>query len=586
MPNEPTPVGSAEEPSELLAATYAATLVDEWVRQGVVHAVVCPGSRSTPLAVALAAHDGLAVHVQHDERSAGFMGLGIGLATGQPAVVLTTSGTAAVELHPAVVEADLAAVPLLAVTADRPPELRGVGAPQTIDQRELYGPSVRWFADPGPPSGRGRDGWRRLAADAVAATVGPVPGPVHLNVAFREPLVGRPGPLAPVDESTARSEPEPVVLTEAQLSRLVEEVEDRNGIIVAGVRAARSPAAAAAVSALAARLGWPVLADHLSGCRRDSPEVVTCFDAMLRIDEVATALRPEVVLRLGGLLASRVTNDWLAGLGVRQFAVDPTGRAPDPDAVVTERLWADIGDTCAKLDDALARLELPAERQWLDQWRAAERLAVAAVESTMATSGGLTEPGAARAALAAVPHGGTLVVSSSMPVRDLEWYSPAGGDLRVVANRGANGIDGVVSTAVGVALASGPVVCLVGDVAFLHDASALMGVTRRGVDLAIVVVDNDGGGIFSFLPQASALEPARFEQLFGTPHGTDLAAVGAAHGLVTTVVTTHAGLEAALVGWRDRRGPALVVARSDRAANAEFHGRLNAAVAAALRSVP
>jgi 2-succinyl-5-enolpyruvyl-6-hydroxy-3-cyclohexene-1-carboxylate synthase len=579
--NAPAP-GPSSEAAELVASTYAATLVDEWIRQGVRHAVICPGSRSTPLAVALSERAELAIHVHHDERSAAFMGLGIGLATGDPAVVLTTSGTAAVELHPAVVEADLAAVPLLAVTADRPPELRGVGAPQTIDQRELFGASVRWFADPGPPANRRRDSWRTLAADAYAATVGLVAGPVHLNAAFREPLVGPAGELAPVDATEARTRPDPMVLTDDQVSRLVDELEDRNGIIVAGVRSAPTAADAAAIAGLSARLGWPVLADHLSGCRRSSSEVVGCFDAILRVEGAAAALRPEVILRLGGLLASRVTNEWLAGLGVPQFAIDPTGRAPDPDAVVTERLWAHVGNACGQVDRALARLELPVESRWLNQWRDAERVAAAAIESTMGSVGGLSEPGAARAALAAVPAGGTLMVSSSMPVRDLEWYSPARDDVRVVANRGANGIDGVVSTAVGLALAAGPVVCLVGDVAFLHDQSALIGLARRGADVAIVVVDNDGGGIFSFLPQADALESGRFEQLFGTPHGTDLAALGVAYGLPTTQVSTHAGLESALVGWRDRRGTALIVARSDRRTNVEFHRRLNAAVAAAL----
>lgn len=579
----PQPEPEAPEPvDESVAATFSATLVDEWVRQGVRQAIVAPGSRSTPLALALAEHRGLDVEVHTDERAAAFMALGLGIATGRPAVVLTTSGTAAVELHPAIVEADFACVPLLAVTADRPPELRGVGAPQTIDQIDLFGRSVRWFVDPGPPEDRFRDGWRHLAADAVAATVGMVPGPVHLNLAFREPLVGAPGAVPAAQPEHDRPAAPVWGLLDEQLGRVVAALEGRRGLIVAGGGACRTPDDLAAVGALAAVLDWPVVADHLSGCR-GLPSAVGGVDALLRELGDETELRPEVVLRLGGLVSSRVLNEWLAQSGATQLAVHSSGRAPDPDAVVAERFHAAVGPACGALAAVLERRAHPPAADWAERWRGLSDAATRAVDRALGRHGELTEPGAARVALAGVPQGGALVVSSSMPVRDLEWYAPARAGIDVYANRGANGIDGVVSTAVGVALTGRPVVALVGDLAFLHDSNALLGLARRGIDLVVVVVHNDGGGIFSFLPQAATVPEARFERLFGTPHGVDLGALAAAHGVASTTVSTHAGLEAALVGWRDRRGVQVVVARSDRRANVEVHREVNAEVAAAVR---
>ncbi|MCC6225641.1 MAG: 2-succinyl-5-enolpyruvyl-6-hydroxy-3-cyclohexene-1-carboxylic-acid synthase [Microthrixaceae bacterium] len=578
------PNDSPGGPQELISATYAATLVDEWVRHGVRQAVVCPGSRSTPMAVALADDRRLDVEMCHDERSAGFIALGIGKATGRPAIVLTTSATAAVELHPAVVEADHAAVPLLALTADRPPELRGVGAPQTIDQRDLYGGSVRWFVDPGPPEERHRAGWRHLAADSFAATLGIVPGPVHVNLAFREPLVGAAGAIEGPGEEHDRVGPQAWTLLDDQVARLVPLLEGRRGVVVAGSAAALNHTDAREIDELAAVLGWPIIADHLSGCRAGVRGRIESFDSILRVPELAEELRPETVIRIGGLPASRVLGQWLATSGAMQFAIDRYGRSPDPDGVVTERFHVDVASAALALRTALERRAHPGSDGWATRWAGIEASARVAIDGVIRSFSELSEPGAARAALAAVPTGGTLMVSSSMPIRDLEWYSPGRLDVAVLANRGANGIDGVVSTAVGVALSGVPVVALVGDIAFLHDSNALLGLARRGVDLAIVVIDNDGGGIFSFLPQAEALEPARFERLFGTPHGVNLGALVAAHGIGVTAVTTHAGLEAALVGWRDRRGVQVVLAASERSRNAALHRSINDSVAAALCS--
>ena len=552
-------------------ATFAATLVDEWVRGGVRHAVVCPGSRSTPLALALAADGRLTVHVHHDERSGGFLALGIGLATGIPAVVLTTSGTAAVELHPAVVEASYGRVPLLACTADRPPELHQVGAPQTVDQAHLYGRAVRWFSDPGVADEAAAGTWRSLAARALLEATGSPAGPVHLNLPFRDPLVADPGPLPDgradggpwhVRLGGAAAEPAPVDhLTGTE-----------RGVIVAGGRGAD----AASVAALADATGWPVLADPRSGCR--VPGSVATADALVRVAPFADAHRPEVVVRLGEPPASKVLGQWLAASGARQVAVDADGTWFDPDRTAAAVVTADPSTWCR----TVAARGGPGPGRWASSWTAAEAAAQEAIGRTLAAHPEVTEPGVARRVVEAMPDGSTLVVSSSMPVRDVEWYGPPRTGLRVLANRGANGIDGVVSTAVGVAAAGGQTALLIGDVALLHDANGLLGLADRGLDLTIVVVDNRGGGIFSFLPQAGSLGTDRFERLFGTPHDVDPAALAAVHGLAALRAHDADGVAAALAATVRTEGTQVVVAETDRAANVSVHDELHAAVAAAL----
>ena len=322
-------------------ATFAATLVDEWARDGLTDAVVCPGSRSTPLALALAAHGGVRLHVHHDERSGAFLALGLGLASGRPALVLTTSGTAAAELHPAVVEADLAAVPLLVCTADRPPELRDVGAPQAIDQVHLFGRSVRWYGDPGVPEAAGRDRWRALAARAYATTIGARPGPVHLNLPFREPLVGTPGPVPPpragrpwtaVVEGAASAGPSAPPGAAApslppELEALVDDLAGRRGVLVAGL----APVDGAAVHAAAEALGWPVVAEPRSPAWMPAPTLVPHIDAVLRSPRAAAVLRPDVVVRIGAPGSSRVVNEWFAGTGAHEVVVGAPGWS-DPAA--------------------------------------------------------------------------------------------------------------------------------------------------------------------------------------------------------------------------------------------------------------
>ena len=590
--NGPT-AGSTANVGDVQAA-FAATLVDEWVRGGVRHAVVCPGSRSTPLALAVAAEPRLALHVRLDERSAGFLALGIGLASGVPAVVVVTSGTAAAELHPSVVEADLAQVPVIVCTADRPPELRDVGAPQTIDQTHLYGRAVRWFADPGVPDVAARASWRSLGARSVAEAVsGPTgPGPVHCNLPFREPLVGDaavggiPGGRAD-DQPWHRIAGGPVApppgLVE-ELSRSIGTVPGSRGLIVAGAGCGD----AGSVLALAESLSWPVLADPRSGLRTGSGVVVAAADGILRAPVFAADHRPEAVLALGGRWASKVVATFLAG--VPTTVVDPFWSWPDPERGVERLVRCDPTLLCRALGDALAGPgagSAPLGADWLSEWQGAEQRARRAIEDAVDRGPGWDEPTLARRLVAALPAGVPLVVSSSMPVRDVEAFgAPRDDPPRVLVNRGANGIDGVVSTALGVAHACGPTVALVGDLAFLHDVSALVGSAGGAAPLTVVVADNGGGGIFSFLPQAAALDPSTFERLFGTPQAPDVAAVAEGLGWRVDEVddrTTPGELVRILHGALGGGGGTVVRVRlPDRTSNVAAHDRINAAIVAAV----
>jgi 2-succinyl-5-enolpyruvyl-6-hydroxy-3-cyclohexene-1-carboxylate synthase len=547
-------------------ATFSATLVDEWVRRGLTDAVICPGSRSTPLAVALAAR--LNVHVRLDERSAGFYAIGLALATGRPAVICVTSGTAAAELHPAVVEAHHARVPLIVCTADRPPELLDTGASQTIDQVGLFTTATRWSVHPGVPTPEQASVWRPLAARAVGeAMLGSSgPGPVHLNLAFREPLTGMPDELP--------SRPGPAIGSPATRVSLPDLVPlGGNGIIIVGGLTPEPPTAAL-VQALADRLHWPVLGDPRSGCRY--PGTIAAADAIVRTDPPA----PKTVLLLGspwlskalGAYVSRSTEE-----GARVVVVDPWHQWTDPTRVATEFHHCDTDEwLAAAIESAQA-----ADPAWLASWRAMEDAAQSAIDEALATE--LSEPLVARHIYAhAAGSGASVVVSASMPIRDLEWYAaPQPSPPRVLANRGANGIDGVVSTALGVAAgspASCSTIALMGDLAFLHDVSGLVNLDLEA-RCTFVVVDNGGGGIFSFLPQAGALEPEVFERLFGTPPRSDIGAVARGFGLSVHEVTTTDELKAAL----DQPAPAMIHVRvRDRAENVALHEAINQAVRRAL----
>jgi 2-succinyl-5-enolpyruvyl-6-hydroxy-3-cyclohexene-1-carboxylate synthase len=466
---------------------------------------------------------------------------------------------------------------MLVCTADRPPELQGVGAPQTIDQRNLYGAATRCFENPGVPDDADAGSWRALARRMVQSCVGPHAGPVHLNLAFREPLVGEAGPLPGRDDTedsaglTFRAQlDEAVAADPADLRWVSESCAEQRGVIVAG----RGVDDAAGVVALAERLGWPLIADPRSGCRHSnvrSEAVVAHTDAILR-HAIADSLRPDVVLRFGEPPSSKVVNGWLASSGARHIVVSPSRAVHDPDRVVERQILAGVASFASRIEAD------PAPVEWSERWRRVNAAASSALDAAFAASDALTEPLVARIVASQLPAGSRLMVSSSMPIRDLEWFAsdvvPA-----VYANRGANGIDGVTSTAVGVALATeGTVGLLTGDIAFLHDINALLGLVRRSVDLRVVVVDNDGGGIFSFLPQAASTDRVTFEQLWGTPHGADITALAAAHGLATRECVTVAELKGALAV----RGPVVIRVPTNRDENVTAHDVLNRAVATVL----
>jgi 2-succinyl-5-enolpyruvyl-6-hydroxy-3-cyclohexene-1-carboxylate synthase len=576
-------------------ATFAATLVDEWLRAGVHDAVVCPGSRSTPLALALAERAEMRVHVRLDERGAAFFAIGCTLASGQPTVVLTTSGTASAELHAGVVEAHHAGVPLLVCTADRPPDLHGVGAPQTIDQRGLFGGAVSWSVEPGVADATGARWWRSIAARSVveARFARGGPGPVHLNLAFADPLVGSPGALPPGRGDGGpwhEVRPPHDQPSGEEMAAWSGRWSGRRGLLVVGADGG-SPEH---VYGLADSLGWPVLADPRSGCRLPRPASVAAADAILRDPAVRAALEPEIVVLLGAPWASKVLGSFVtesAGRGASVVAVERPGRWSDPDRVVGERWPVDPDAWLHGARQAVVALGAASVTEWEGRWRSAEEAAQRAIDATLAqesaaSRGGLSEPALGRRLLSLVPSRAVVVASSSMPIRDLEWFTPTLPDPpRVVANRGANGIDGVCSTARGVATGGSPTVGVVGDLAFLHDVSALVSpLDAAPASCTLVVVDNAGGGIFNFLPQAAVLEGSRFEALFGTPQTASVLDVARGFGLPVTQARTEATLEAAL---RERVGsPGLSVVHAPmpgRPENVALHGRIDAAVAAAVR---
>ena len=598
---------------------FALTLVDELARAGLTDACLAPGSRSAPLALALAEHPAVRVHVHVDERSAAFFALGAAKRAGRPAAVLCTSGTAAANLHPAVLEADHARAPLLLLTADRPPELRGTGANQATDQLKLYGTAVRWFCEVGPPTDGPDAGryWRSLASRAWAAASGPPAGPVHLNLAFAEPLVppraggaaGGTAPLVPPPAGGAAAGASGRALREpssrwprlggepapgrpggapwtaapaatpppgtAEIAALAAAVRAApRGVLVAGWGAELAPRA---VDLFAAASGWPVLADPLSGARR-GPHAVSAYDGLLRAPRFAAAHRPELAVRVGGGPTSKALAGWLDE-SVPQVLVDPAGGWLDPGRTASLRL---VADPSSLLAATAAALTGPRGGDWLAGWLEAERLARGAIDGLI---DGWPEPfegQVARDLVDGLPDGATLVVGSSMPVRDVDAFARPRDGLRFVANRGLSGIDGFVATALGVAAAGEePVAALCGDLSLLHDASTLLGAAGRPRGAVLVVCDNDGGGIFSFLPQAR-LPAELFEPLFGTPHGLDLAALAAAARLPCRQVEKAADLLPALHAALAGGGTELLLVAGDRATNLARHRAVTEAVAAAV----
>ena len=561
------------------STAFGIAFTDELVRCGLREVVLAPGSRSTPLAMAFGEaerHGLVRLHVRIDERSASFTALGLAKTSRQPVAVLCTSGTAAANFHPAVIEADESAVPLLVLTADRPPEMRGTGANQVIDQLKLYGSAVRWFCEAGVPEARpGMAGyWRSLACQAWAQAsgrAGGLAGPVHLNLAFREPLVpGDAGAPAWPESLDGRPDGRPWTSFEpGEPARDELEVPwTERGVVVCG----DGDYDALGLVKLAERAGWPVLAEPSSGGRR-GPNALAAYQYVLATAEFMARHAPELIVSAGRPGLSRPQSALLGAGSARRHVViaQGPGRWADPQRAATD---------VARAVRLTAAPGPQSSGSWLAGWRRADDAARRAVDAVLDDDDSLTEPRLARDLANQVPEGSLLWTGSSLPVRDVDFHLSPREDLRILASRGASGIDGTTSSAIGAALAhGGPAFALIGDLTFLHDAPGLaLGPGEPRPDLCLVVVNNDGGGIFSTLEQAAF--PGTFERIFGTPHGTGLHHLAAAFGLPYVRLEQAADLSKALPGT----GLRVVEAQTDRAAGAALRARLREVAAEAIRS--
>jgi 2-succinyl-5-enolpyruvyl-6-hydroxy-3-cyclohexene-1-carboxylate synthase len=553
-------------------------IVDELARCGMRHAVTSPGSRNAPIALTLAAEERIETVSVIDERAAGFMALGMAKATGSPVAVTCTSGTAVANLLPALVEAYEARVPLIVLSADRPPELRNVGAGQAIDQIEIFGSAAKWFVEVGngEPGREWATHMRSLACRAWWTALGDRPGPVHLNLPLREPLSPRAEDIEASDWQ-GREDGCPWVERIAAPPRLGDTETDRiaqriaavpRGAIVCGWTGGD---VAGPVTALAAQLGWPVLAEPTSGLRygpHDHSHVVAHYDALLRSEAFGRAQAADLVVRVGDSPTSKPLRTWLAGRP--QLVIDPHAAWHEPTRTAETLLHADPAATCTALADAVADRSPRRDDRWLGTWLAADAVASQALESAADPF----EPRAYCAIEPGLPDGAIVWVSSSMAIRDVETFFPQSPRaLRFLSNRGANGIDGVVSSAAGAALATGaPTWLLIGEIALLHDVGGLIAASRAGADLRIVCVNNGGGGIFDFLPVAEHAEGSHFERHVATPSGVDLAALAGAAGMEHRIAATVDEIRAAA------SSPGLVEVRTDRADNVRRHRELLADV--------
>lgn len=598
----------------------ASAFAEELARGGLRRAVVSPGSRSTPLAVALWREPGIEVTVIVDERSAGFFALGAAQASGEPVALLCTSGTALVNYHPAVAEADESALPLVVLSADRPPELRGIGAGQTIDQIKVFGESVRWFCEVGTHDAddSGLLHLRSVAARALARARGEIrPGPVHLNLPWREPLAPLPveGAVTATDPlalhgreggrpltAVTRVDLEP---TEFVLDEVAGHIGDAiAGVIVAGRQT--DPELREPLAHLARASGFPILAEPTSQMRlgpHDRSYVVTTYDTLLRDEHWARNVVPELVLRFGEVPTSKPLRAWLAASGADQIVVDPTGGWNEPTGRAAAILRVDPTECAsgwaARLErssegragEGGTRRPLPSQtagrfvqgppRPAPEAWLEAEATALGAIRDELEGTEGITEP-ALHLALGKAHRDGELVyTASSMPIRDQETFlGPGDADVLLLSNRGANGIDGLVSSGIGAAHASGrPTTIVTGELGFLHDIGSLAALRDVPTPVRIVVIDNGGGGIFHFLPQQSALDADEFEALFGTPRAVSVERAATLFDLPYLRLESLSDLSGALAA-----GTGLIEVRTDRHANVAAHRRVTDRVLAALSS--
>lgn len=595
---------------------YVEAFVDELQRSGIHNVIICPGSRSTPLALAIAQHPTLRVWMHVDERSAAFFGLGMAKRLGRPVALLCTSGTAAANFMPAIVEAKLSHVPLLVLTADRPPELRDCGAPQAIDQNRLYGTHVKWFVDAALPEATNEAlRYIRTLANRASAMTQTVPaGPVHLNFPFREPLTPEPQPnlLQPAQQKwrdhiawQGRSSNEPYVkvsdarqdfIPKATLQYLIEKVnETSDGLIIVGPL--NHPALTEPLIELAQRLGYPILSDPLSQLRcgsHDQSHIVATYDALLHCKTFMHNMPPQLILRFGAMPTAKTLLLYLKQhCDCPQVVIDGHNGWEEPTQLADVLIHADPIAFCQEI---LRMVDSHRNRQplqdmpshWLAAWQRCNLIARETLHAKLEKFEPLFEGRVFSELANLLPDGTHLFVGNSMPVRDLDsffWGSQH--HVRILGNRGASGIDGIVSTALGVSAASGknePSILVIGDLSFFHDLNGLLAARLHQLNLTIVLINNDGGGIFSFLPQANY--PEHFEQLFGTPTGLDFHPVVQMYGGQFRRIATWQEFRQAVTESLASGGLNVLEVSTERAKNVEMHRQLWLAVEQELSNFP
>ena len=569
---------------------------------GVTDVVVAPGSRSAPLVLAADRH-GLRAHVALDERAGGYFALGLAKASRRPVAIITTSGTAPANLHPAVLEAHHARVPLVVLSGDRPPELRDTGAAQTVDQIQLFGGATRWFHEVGAPT-TDVDGAvyaGSLGSRAAAAAWGPPAGPVHVNFAFREPLIPEPEVaerprLTREDRASgpgaAKCGPRVVEPDSDAIDRVAKAIGTRRrGLIVCGPEDA-SQDLAPALARLAAVTGYPVLADPASQLRygpHDRTRVLGAYDGFLRANGARSAA-PEVVLHFGAAPTSKALHQYLAmHPGSLRILVDPAGGWRDPSRRARISVAAEPALFAARLEESLSRAgggALSQSPEWGEFFARGERMARAAIEEHCAAEGARTEGTIFPALLEAAPEGTLLYVGNSMAIRDLDLHAPGSPRaVRVLANRGVNGIDGVLSSALGASVAGqAPTLLVLGDLSFHHDLNGLAALREGRARATIVIVNNDGGGIFSFLP--TSRHESVFERFFGTPHGIDVERAAGLYGIPYVRPRTDAELSDRVATSLQSGDTTIVEIRSDRTENVARHRRLTGRIVDAVEGLP
>ncbi|MCJ8009499.1 2-succinyl-5-enolpyruvyl-6-hydroxy-3-cyclohexene-1-carboxylic-acid synthase [Lederbergia wuyishanensis] len=551
---------------------YLAAFITGLVQAGIKDVVISPGSRSTPLALMFSEHRDVNVYMNVDERSAAFFALGLAKASGDPVGLLCTSGTATANYYPAIIEASLSGVPLIVMTADRPHELRDVGAPQAIDQLHLYGSHVKWFAEMAlPESGVEQLRYAKTTAiRAVKEAMVQSKGPVHLNFPFREPLLPTLDPYPFEDEASISIEEGILFLPYEKLKKYAEQLQGiERGLIICGQ--IEEPGFNEAVTTLAKKLKFPILADPLSQLRSSSileTTVIDSYDAILRVKNAVATLKPELIIRFGGTTVSKSLSLYMKSLNdIEQIVVDSGSHWRDPNYVGTTMIHCDEKAFCNEL---ATLIQEKTSSSWLSKWLKMDEVAKSTIRKHMQLVEELEEGKAVFELVNLLPVDSTVFVGNSMPIRDIDtFFHKNNKNISVMANRGANGIDGVVSTALGAAVYKRPLFLVIGDLSFFHDLNGLLMAKLHKLNITIILLNNDGGGIFSYLPQFG--EPKHFEVLFGTPTGLNYEhAVQMYHGQYTKIFDWE-GLKMAILDSVSYEGLNVIEIPTDRERNLSSH---------------